>query len=112
LLNSKRPRLLDSATLIGQPTNLVRKRHTGGRITVDHPQALGLGAHDDVAIAVAGALILASERDPEDAGLTFSRQASSTSCCPVCLGRGQLGTGSLEALMMACYLCSGGTSRV
>jgi hypothetical protein len=56
LLNSGRVDLLDSPRLIAQLAALERRTARGGRDSVDHAP----GAHDDVANAVAGALVLAS----------------------------------------------------
>jgi hypothetical protein len=56
LLNSGRVELLDHARLITQLTGLERRTARGGRDTIDHPQ----GAHDDIANAAAGALVLAA----------------------------------------------------
>ncbi len=57
LLNSRRCELLDNARLIAQITTLERRTARGGRDSIDHP----LGAHDDVANCVAGALTSITE---------------------------------------------------
>jgi hypothetical protein len=53
LINSRRVDLLDDARLIGQLANLERRTVRSGRDSIDHSP----GAHDDVANAVAGALL-------------------------------------------------------
>jgi hypothetical protein len=56
ILNSERCRLLDVPKLEGQLTSLERRTTRGtGKETIDHPQMKG--AHDDVANAVAGAIV-------------------------------------------------------
>jgi hypothetical protein len=54
-LNSGRVELLDHSRLIGQLCGLERRTARGGRDSIDHPP----GAHDDVANAVAGAIVTA-----------------------------------------------------
>jgi hypothetical protein len=54
LLNSGQVELLDSPRLISQIANLERSVARGGRSTVDHPR----NAHDDLANATAGSLVL------------------------------------------------------
>ena len=56
LLNSERVELLDSPRLISQLCGLERRTARGGRDSIDH----GPGGHDDLANAVAGALVLAA----------------------------------------------------
>jgi hypothetical protein len=56
LLNSRKCQLLDIRRLISQLHGLERRTARGGKDSIDH----GPGAHDDVANAVAGALVLAS----------------------------------------------------
>jgi hypothetical protein len=58
LLNSGRVELLEHKKLIAQLCALERKTSRGGRDSIDHPP--GAGCHDDVANAVAGALVNAS----------------------------------------------------
>jgi hypothetical protein len=53
LLNSGRVDLLDNARMVAQFVGLERRSSRAGRDTVDHAP----GAHDDVANAVAGALV-------------------------------------------------------
>jgi hypothetical protein len=60
LLNSRKVELLDHQRLIAQLCSLERRTARGGRDSVDHPP----GAHDDVANAAAGALVLAASNDP------------------------------------------------
>jgi hypothetical protein len=60
LLLSGRARLLDSQPLRQQLAGLERRAHAGGRESVDH--GAGAAAHDDLANAAAGALMLASSR--------------------------------------------------
>jgi hypothetical protein len=60
LLNSGRVRLLDNARVRSQFVNLERNTSRGGRDIIDHPK----GSHDDVANAVAGALLAAKARKP------------------------------------------------
>jgi hypothetical protein len=55
LLNSARVELLENPRLVSQLCSLERRTARGGRDSIDHPQ--GAGAHDDVANAVAGALV-------------------------------------------------------
>jgi hypothetical protein len=50
LINSRRIDLLDNTKLINQLCALERRTARSGRDSIDHP----LGAHDDVANAVAG----------------------------------------------------------
>jgi len=72
LLNSRKIQLLDDRRLISQLHGLERRTARGGRDSIDH----GPGAHDDIANAVAGALVLASGRVPlviTDAILEWSR---------------------------------------
>lgn len=58
ILNSEKCRLLDAPKLEKQLTSLERKTTRGtGRDVIDHPQIKGY--HDDVANAVAGAIVLA-----------------------------------------------------
>jgi hypothetical protein len=56
LLNSKRVQLLDNKRLITQLAGLERRTARGGKDSIDHAP----GRHDDVANAVAGALVIAS----------------------------------------------------
>jgi hypothetical protein len=65
LLTGQRCDLLDLPGLRGQLTALERRRRAGGRDIVDHLP----GAHDDVANAAAGALVLAAQRGAGDAGV-------------------------------------------
>ncbi len=59
LLNSRKCQLLDIRRLISQLHGLERRTARGGKDSIDH----GPGAHDDVANAVAGAIVLASRHD-------------------------------------------------
>src|SRR5208282_471543 len=56
LLNSGSVELLDDKRMVGQFVNLGRRVVRGGRESIDHPR----GLHDDIANAVAGALVLAA----------------------------------------------------
>ena len=56
MLNSGRVELLDNKTLTAQLCALERRTSRGGKDSVDHPP----GAHDDLANAAAGALVLVS----------------------------------------------------
>jgi hypothetical protein len=56
LINAGRVELLDSVKLVNQLCSLERKVARGGRDSIDHPPK----AHDDIANAVAGALVLAA----------------------------------------------------
>jgi hypothetical protein len=56
LLNSRKCQLLDNRRLISQLHGLERRTARGGRDSIDHSP----GAHDDIANAVAGALVLAA----------------------------------------------------
>jgi len=60
LLNSRKCQLLDNRRLLMQFHGLERRTARGGRDSIDH----GPGQHDDVCNAVAGALLLASDRRP------------------------------------------------
>ena len=56
LLTSGRVRLLDNRRLVAQFGNLERRSFSSGKQVIDH----GVGGHDDLANAVAGALVLAA----------------------------------------------------
>ena len=58
LLNSGRVSLLDNKRLAAQILGLERRTSRSGRDSIDH----GLGGHDDLANAVAGAVVLAAQR--------------------------------------------------
>jgi hypothetical protein len=58
ILTSGRARLLDNDRMVAQFTALERRTNPSGRDSVDHPSKKG--SHDDVANAVAGALVLAA----------------------------------------------------
>ncbi len=58
LINSRRAELLDHPKLVAQLCGLERRVGRGGRDAIDHPP----GAHDDLANAMAGALMLAVGR--------------------------------------------------
>lgn len=60
MMNSGTVELLDNAKLFKQLIGLERKTSRGGRDTVDHPKR----KNDDLANAVAGALVLAGKRQP------------------------------------------------
>jgi hypothetical protein len=62
LLNSRRCQLLDNRRLISQLHGLERRTARGGRDSIDH----GPGAHDDLANAVAGALVMAAFRPVQE----------------------------------------------
>ena len=55
LINSEAVGLLDSERLLYQLVMLERQASRGGKESIDHPK----GGHDDVANAVAGALVMA-----------------------------------------------------
>jgi hypothetical protein len=55
MLNSSKVDLLDHPRLIGQIVGLERRVARSGHQSIDHPP----GAHDDLANAVCGALLLA-----------------------------------------------------
>ena len=61
LVNSGKVRLLGSQRLVSQLIGLERNTARGGRDSIDHAR----GAHDDVANAVAGALLQATARKPQ-----------------------------------------------
>ncbi len=63
LLNAGRVELLDLPRLATQLINLERRTTRGGRDSIDHPP----GAHDDLANAAAGALLLAKAPGPAPA---------------------------------------------
>ena len=58
LVNSSRVELLDYSRLVNQLVTLERRTARGGRDSIDHAP----GAHDDIANAVAGAIVMASEK--------------------------------------------------
>ena len=58
VLNSARVELLDNARLVAQLCGLERRTARGGRDSIDHAP----GGHDDLANAVAGAILLAGIR--------------------------------------------------
>ena len=58
LVNSGKVELLDNTRLIAQLCSLERRTARGGRDTIDHPA----GAHDDIANAAAGALVMVGSR--------------------------------------------------
>jgi hypothetical protein len=60
LLNSRKVELLDLPRLASQFCGLERRPTRGGRESIDHAP----GAHDDIANAVAGALLLVGLRKP------------------------------------------------
>lgn len=60
-VNSGRVELLDHPRLLAQLGGLERRTARGGRDSIDHAP----GAHDDVANAAAGALVLATDRTAE-----------------------------------------------
>jgi hypothetical protein len=62
ILLAKRARLINNATLRSQLGSLERRVGAGDREAVSHPQHAS--AHDDVACAAAGALVLASKEIP------------------------------------------------
>jgi hypothetical protein len=57
LLNAGRAELLDHPRLVAQLCNLERRTARGGKDSIDHAP----NAHDDVANAVAGAVVAASQ---------------------------------------------------
>jgi hypothetical protein len=63
LVNSGRVELLDHPRLIAQLANLERRTARGGKDSIDHGP--GGTAHDDLANAVAGALVLAAAGHPQ-----------------------------------------------
>ena len=67
-INSRRVELLDHSRLASQLCSLERRTAWGGRDSIDH----GPGGHDDVANAVAGALV-AAQGPSEPAMLTYMR---------------------------------------
>ena len=60
LVNSAKVRLLGSQRLVRQLIGLERNTSRGGRDSIDHAR----GAHDDLANAAAGALLMATARQP------------------------------------------------
>jgi hypothetical protein len=58
-LNSRNVALLDSPRLVAQLCGLERRTSRGGRDIIDHAP----GSHDDIANAVAGALVMAIRRE-------------------------------------------------
>src|SRR5262249_17896497 len=71
LLNSGKCELLDNKRLVAQLCNLERRTARGGRDSIDHMP----GTHDDLANAVAGALVLAAKRS--------AQKPTSPGVCPV-----------------------------
>jgi hypothetical protein len=69
-VNSGRVELLDLPTLRAQLVSLERRTARGGRDSIDHVP----GGHDDVANAVAGALVLASGGNAADTWLRFAEE--------------------------------------
>jgi hypothetical protein len=77
MLNSGKCRLLDNSRLVLQLCGLERRTARGGRDSIDHAP----GMHDDVANAVAGALILAAAKTQmkiSDAILEWSRNPAAS----------------------------------
>jgi hypothetical protein len=73
LLNSGRAELLDHERLTAQLCGLERRTARGGRDSIDHPP----GSHDDVANAVAGALVAAAgQLSKAEAWARFGRSPS------------------------------------
>jgi hypothetical protein len=73
VLNSGKCRLLDNSRLVSQLCGLERRVGRGGKDSIDHSP----GAHDDIANAVCGALLLAAGAKPfiiSDAVLAWSGQ--------------------------------------
>jgi hypothetical protein len=76
-LNSGQCALLDNQRLVTQFVALERRTSRGGRDVIDHPP----GSHDDLANAVAGALLLAKPRvGPPELDLDF--ELVSVKCDP------------------------------
>jgi hypothetical protein len=69
LLNSRKLELLDNTRLTQQLCSLERRTARGGRDSIDHPP----GGHDDVANAVAGALLMVAGK--ADRMATWARLA-------------------------------------
>jgi hypothetical protein len=67
VINSRAVDLLDNAKMAGQLTNLERRSRSGGKDLIDHPP----GGHDDLANAVAGAVLGV---DAASAGAEFHRR--------------------------------------
>jgi hypothetical protein len=65
LLNSGRVELLNNKRLISQLTGLERRTARGGRDSIDHAP----GAHDDIANAVAGAVVTLASRVSQEVPL-------------------------------------------
>ena len=61
LINSGKVRLLGNKRLVTQLLNLERRTARGGRDSIDHAP----GSHDDMANAVAGAVLLATAKRPQ-----------------------------------------------
>ena len=60
LINSGKVRLLNNKRMIAQLVGLERRTSRAGKDSIDHAP----GGHDDVCNAVAGALIMATEKKP------------------------------------------------
>ena len=67
LINSEKAELLDVPKLTNQLLNLERRTSRSGKDSIDH----GLGGHDDVVNAAAGALVMAGRL--RERKLTFGR---------------------------------------
>lgn len=78
ILNSGRAELLDNKRLISQLCALERRTARGGRDSIDHPP----NAHDDLANAVAGALVTASRRAIHDTPIVVPYVTSRRSSIP------------------------------
>lgn len=63
MLNSQQVELLDAPRLAAQLCALERRTARGGRDSIDHPP----GGHDDLANAVAGALLMCTAKKPQPA---------------------------------------------
>jgi hypothetical protein len=61
MINSGKARLLANNRLIAQLVSLERNTARGGKDSIDHAK----GGHDDVANAVAGALLAATAKRPQ-----------------------------------------------
>jgi hypothetical protein len=68
LLNSRRIELLDHARLLAQLVGLERRTARSGRDSIDHAP----GGHDDIANAVAGALVYCSVPKQRIRGITMA----------------------------------------
>jgi hypothetical protein len=95
LLNSRRCQLLDIRRLISQLHGLERRTARGGKDSIDH----GPGQHDDVANAVAGAIVLASHHVAKmNFHIPLVKSVPRADVFPISAGFGQFGNGLPDSM--------------